>query len=185
MGKITAAALAVLMLPVGAGALEISPAVQREIDRHVEVIKAWAASDVVVEAVLAQNARGPVAGMDNAKWKSVRRSDARVKAFQAGAAGQYLKQKLAGSDGAYSEAFLNAAQGEKVAFVEKTSSYIHKGQPKFDLPFSGKVWRGKPEFDESSQTHQLQVSVPVLSGGKPVGVLVVGINLSRQEKAMR
>jgi hypothetical protein len=73
-----------------------------------------------------------------------------------------------------------------VAFVEKTSSYIHKGQPKFDVPFgSGKVWQGQPEFDESSQTHQLQVSVPVLSGGKAVGVLVVGLNLTTLEKTAR
>ncbi len=87
------------------------------------------------------------------------------------------------SFGAYPEAFLSAAQGEKVAFIEKTTSYIHKGAPKFDVPFGSlKAWQGQPEFDESSQSHQIQISVPVLAEGKAVGVLVVGINLSKLEK---
>jgi hypothetical protein len=164
-------------------AADITPAVQKEIDKHVEAIKAWAADPAVVKAVVAQNEKGPIAGMDNPKWKAIRRSDALVKEFQANPAGQLLKQKVGDSAETYSEAFLSASQGEKVAFVEKTSSYIHKGQAKFDVPYgSGKPWQGKPEFDESSQTHQVQVSVPVLSGGKPVGALVVGINLTKLEK---
>ena len=70
-----------------------------------------------------------------------------------------------------------------MAFVEKTSSYIHNGQPKFDVPFSsGKAWQGKPEFDESSQAYAVQVSVPVLAEGKPIGVLVVGVNLEKVTK---
>jgi hypothetical protein len=166
-----------------AWALDMTPAIQKEIDRHVEVVKGWAADPVLVKAVLAQNDKGPIAGMDNPKWKTVRRSDALVKDFQANPAGQYLQQKLKESNDVYAEAFLSAAQGEKVAFAEKTSSYVHKGQAKFDVPFgSGKAWQGKPEFDESSQTHQVQISVPVLSGGKPVGALVVGLNLTKLEK---
>jgi hypothetical protein len=166
-----------------AWALDITPAIQKEIDRHVEVVKGWAGDPAVVKAVVAHNDKGPLAGMDNPKWKAVRRSDALVKEFQSNPAGQYLQQKLKDSNDVYSEAFLNGAQGEKVAFAEKTSSYIHKGQAKFDVPFgSGKAWQGKPEFDESSQTHQVQVSVPVLSGGKPVGALVVGLNLTKLEK---
>ena len=81
--------------------------------------------------------------------------------------------------GAVSEAFLNAAQGEKVAFVEKTTTYIHKGAAMFDVPFNtGKAWQGQPEFDESSQTYAIQISVPVLADGKSIGALVVGVNLT-------
>jgi hypothetical protein len=83
----------------------------------------------------------------------------------------------------FNEAFLNAAQGEKVAFVEKTTSYLHKGQQKFDVPFTtGNAWQGKAEFDESSQTYAIQISVPVMAEGKPVGALVVGVNLTHLEK---
>ncbi len=118
--------------------------------------------------------------MDNAKWRAVRRSDELIKGFQNNDAANLLKQKVDESQGLYSEAFLSASQGEKAAFVDKTSSYIHKRQPKFDTPFtSGKPWQGQPEFDESSQTYQIQIAVPVLADGKPIGVLVVGINLTK------
>jgi hypothetical protein len=124
--------------------------------------------------------------MDNAKWKGTRRTDPLVTGFQSNAAGQFLKARLAESQGAVSEAFLNAAQGEKVAFAEKTTSYIHKGSAKFDVPFTtGKPWQGKPEFDESSQTYAIQISVPVMADGKTIGALVVGVNLSHLEKVAK
>ena len=168
--------------PTWAG-FEITPAVQKELDKHVEMVKTWAADPTIVKAVTDQNEKGPIAGLDNPKWKTLRRSDALVKEFQSNAAGQYLRQKISDSKGTYAEAFLSAAQGEKVAFFEKTTSYLHKGTPKFDVPFSsGKSWQGQPEFDESSQTHQIQISVPVVSAGKPVGVLVVGVSLTKLEK---
>ena len=146
----------------------------------------WAANPVILNAVLEQNRKGPMPGVDNAKWKVIRRSDPVVTAFQSGPAGVFLKAKLAESGGAVSEAFLNAAKGEKVAFVEKTTSYLHRGSAKFDAPFtSGKAWQGPAEFDESSQTYAIQISVPVLAEGKPVGVLVVGVNLTYLEKVVK
>lgn len=173
-------AVAMLLAVSAWAAFELTPAVQTKLDQSIETIKGWAAEPAMVEAVKAQNQKGPIADMDNAKWKTVRRSDDLIKGFQNNEAAKLLRQKLEASQGLYSEAFLNASQGEKVAFVEKTSSYAHKGQPKFDTPFNGsKTWQGQPEFDESSQTHQIQVAVPVLADGKAIGVLVAGINLTK------
>jgi hypothetical protein len=163
----------------------MTPAVQAELDRQKGVIASWAADPVVVTAVKEQNGRGPLAGMDNPKWKTTRRSDPMVKALQTNAAGALLKRELE-KQPIFSEAFLNGNRGEKVAFVEKTTSYIHAGQAKFDVPFgTGKSWQGKPEFDESSQTYAIQISVPVLDGDKPIGALVVGVNLSELAKSAK
>src|SRR5919204_5335616 len=134
-------------LAAGQG-FQMTPAVQAELDRQKTIIAGWAASPSIVNAVVEQNRKGPIAGLDNAKWKITRRSDAVVTGFQNNAAGQFLKSKVEETKGAVSEAFLSAAQGEKVAFVEKTTSYIHKGAPKFDVPFStGRSWQGQAEFD--------------------------------------
>jgi hypothetical protein len=166
-----------------AGAFEVTPAVQAELDRQKQVVAGWAADPVIVQAVREQNARGPLPGMDNARWKSTRRSDPVVKQFQDSPAGRFLRARLEASQGVFSEAFLNAAGGEKVAFAEKTTNYIHRGMAKHDVPFTtGRPWQGKPEFDESSQTYAVQIAVPVLDGGKPIGSLVVGVNLSHLEK---
>lgn len=167
-------------------AFEITLAVQSELDKMKSMVSDWAVDAVVVKAVKDQNNKGPIPDMDNAKWKTIRRTDDVVKEFQSNPAGQYLKGKVASSNGAFTEAFLSASRGEKVAFVEKTTSYIHRGQPKFDVPYgSSKAWQGSPEFDESAQTYQIQISVPVLDGRKAIGALVVGVNLTHVAGSFR
>jgi hypothetical protein len=181
-----AAALAALALAGSAGALELTPALQKELARQTESVKALAANPTLVKAVLDQNEKGPIPGLSNEKWKTVRRSDDLVHGFVKNDAGRVLVQKVADTDGIWLRAFLSAARGEKVAFTEKTISYVHAGQPKFDVPFStGKSWQGPPELDTVTETHDVQIAAPVLSGGKPVGVLVVGVNLSRIAKTAK
>lgn len=185
-GLVLVGALGLFAIEAAAASFEITPAIQAELEKQKAVVAKWAASPAIVSAVAEQNRKGPIAGMDNAKWKVTRRTDPMVTGFQSNAAGQFLKARLAESQGAVSEAFLNAAQGEKVAFYEKTTSYIHRGSSKFDVPFNtGKSWQGKPEFDESSQTYAIQISVPVLAEGKTIGALVVGVNLSYLEKVAK
>lgn len=154
--------------------------IQEKITWQVWNANGWAASPIVVEAVLAQNKKGPIPGMDNAKWKKVPGSDPIVQGFINNEAGKFLKAEMAKTEGICVGAFLNAAQGEKVAFSDKTGSYIHKGSPKFDMPFAtGKTWQGKPELED--KIYVIQVSVPVLSEGKSIGALVVEIDGSKLE----
>jgi len=167
----------------GASVFEIMPAIQEKITQQVWLATGWAGSKVVVDAVLAQNQKGPIPGMDNPKWKTVTESDPIVLGFLNNDAAKFLKEELAKTDGICTGSFLNAAQGEKVAFTEKTGSYIHKGSAKFDVPFTtGKSWQGPPELDDSGKVYEIQVSLPVLSEGKPVGVLVVEINATKVEQ---
>ncbi|MBP8301693.1 MAG: hypothetical protein KA020_15090 [Planctomycetes bacterium] len=162
---------------------EITPAVQAQLDVWKKTVAEWAADPKVVAAVEEQNKKGPLEGMDNKKWKALRRRSPEVEAYQTNVAAKQLAEKSKASNGIVSEAFLNAQKGEKVAFLEKTSSYLHAGSPKFDQPFQKlQTWQGKPEFDESSQAYAVQVSVPVLDPKNPkqaIGVLVVGINLTQ------
>lgn len=171
----------------GGSCFEVMPVVQDEITQKIWLANGWANSAPVVEAVLAQNQKGPIAGMDNPKWKTVPENDAIVQGFIKNEAAMFLKEELGKTDGIVTGAFLNAALGEKVAFTEKTGSYIHKGSAKFDAPFtSGKAWQGQPELDDSGKVYEVQVSVPVLSDGKAIGVLVVEINATKlEEKAKK
>ena len=154
--------------------------IQEKITWQVWNANGWAASPIVVEAVLAQNKKGPIPGMDNEKWKKVPESDPIVQGFINNEAGKFLKAEMAKTDGICVGFFLNGAQGEKVAFSDKTGSYIHKGSAKFDVPFTtGKTWQGKPELED--KIYVIQISVPVLSEGKPIGALVVEIDGSKLE----
>lgn len=164
---------------------EITAEVQAQIDAYKKEIATWAAEPKVVAAVIAQNKQGPIEGMDNKKWKTLRRRSEEVTVFQTNDAAKALESKAKATKGIVSEAFLNAAKGEKVAFLEKTSSYLHDTSSKFTTPFSKKTpWQGAPEFDESSQAYAVQISVPVFDTADkekktPIGVLVVGLNVTQ------
>jgi hypothetical protein len=164
--------------------IEANPAIQAELEKAKTLISSWTADPVIVKEVQQQNQKGPIAGLDNEKWKTISPSDPMVKGFLDNPAGHFLKSKIEAKGSMFSRAFLSGSNGEKVAFTEKTKYYLHKGMGKFEVPFrNGTTWQGKPEFDEPSQLFGIQISAPVLSDGKPIGVLVVEISLSGLEKA--
>lgn len=169
----TLVVIALILLVMAAQAFELTPAVQAELDRQKAAVVAWAADPAVIGAVREQNGRGPMAGMDNAKWKTIRRSDPVVQAMAATPVTLFLKKRLDASGGALDKAFISAAQGEKVAFAEKTISPMATGRP----------WQmAKPWFDESLQGYAIQVAAPVMDGGKVIGVIVASVPLAHLEK---
>ncbi|MEO6323634.1 MAG: hypothetical protein ABIT01_17495 [Thermoanaerobaculia bacterium] len=177
-----ALALALGIAQHAAASPGISPAMEKALAARIEVVKGWAAEPVLVKAVLAQNEEGPIPGMDNAKWKTRDARDEAIQRHMVSAAGRFLARKIRDSGGTLLRAFLNGARGEKVAFSEKTISYLHQGQPKFDVPFkTGRVWHGEPDVDAITGARHIQVGVPVVSGGKTIGVLVVGIDVAKLE----
>ncbi|HSB72981.1 MAG TPA: hypothetical protein VLT62_26960 [Candidatus Methylomirabilis sp.] len=197
MGRAMGLAAVVVAIAMMAGCAQMGTAksksvyaimseIQEQITWQVWNANGWAANPVVVNAVIAQNKKGPIPGMDNAKWKMVPGNDAIVQGFINDDAAKFLKEEMGKTDGICTGGFLNAAQGEKVAFTGKTSSYIHKGSAKFDVPFTtGKPWQGKPELDDSGKAYEIQISVPVLSEGKPVGALVVDLDGTKLEEMAR
>jgi hypothetical protein len=156
----------------------LDPALQPKVDAQLRAIVALAADPVVVGAVKAHNASltAAEAAMTQDAWKALTVLDPFVRSFAKSPAGAWLKAK---KGDAVSEAFLSGADGIKVAFLSKPTNWSHKGKPKHDVPMSGKTWQGTPETDDSSGQLQVQVAVPVLDGGKPIGSLVVGLQLSK------
>jgi hypothetical protein len=170
-------ALAASLLAV-ASAQTVTPAVQTKIDAHLKQIAAWAAEPNIVEAVRAHNAALPPeqASLTQEKWRAATVLDPVVRGFTKNPAGVFLKSK---KTDIVTEAFVSDAAGLKVAFIAKTSNWSHKGKDKHDVPMTGKTWQGPVEVDESSGQQQLQVAVPVLDGGKPIGSLVVGLSVTK------
>ena len=156
----------------------LDPAVQAKVDAQIKLVQEWASDPVLVKAVKDHNTALPAeqAAMTQDKWKALSVLDPFVRGFNKNEAGQFLKSK---KTEVISEAFLSGADGLKVAFLAKTTSWSHKGKPKHDEPMSGKNWQGPVEVDESTGLQQVQVAVPVLEGGKPVGSLVVGLSVSK------
>ncbi len=80
-------------------------------------------------------------------------------------------------DGQITECFVSGADGTKVGFLSKPTYWSHSDKDKHRIPMSGKNWTGQPELDESTGKTQIQVGIPVLDGGRPIGSIVVGLDV--------
>jgi hypothetical protein len=169
-----------LLVGFACAAQGLDPVLQAKLDVKVKVVQAWAADAVIVSATKAHNASLPseAAAMTQDKWKAASVMDPFVRSFTKNTTAEFLKGKKTGST---TEAFVSGADGTKVAFLSKTTSWSHKGKPKHDVPMSGKTWQGQIEVDESTGQQQIQISVPVLDGDKPIGSLVVGFSITKLE----
>ncbi len=165
--------LSVIQLRAG----DLGASVRMRIDEKIAEIKTWAANPVVVAAVVAHNSSlSPAeATMTQERWKTLIAIDPFVRGYVKNEAAAVLKaQKKAW----VAEAFVNDAKGYKVAFLSKTTNWCHARMPKHEVPMTGKVWQGQPAVDASAGVLEMQISVPVLKDGQPIGSFVVGLGLS-------
>ena len=95
--------------------------------------------------------------------------------------GRYLKHLIEFNESIYNEAFLTDNQGANVAAFPVTTDYWQGDEDKWIKAYNmghGDIYIGNLEFDKSTNTNALQISVPVIDNHKAIGVLVVGIKLT-------
>ena len=159
----------------------ISPRMQSVVSTHTLRVKAWAASPLLIEAVMEHNRKNmsleEIKRIDS-DWLAGK-SDDLATALANNPVGRFLNEKINNNRFLYAEAFLCDNQGAVVGEYPKTSDYWQGDEDKFIQSYNngkGRDYIGPLKFDESTQTFSVQVSVPVLNGGKTIGVLVVGLN---------
>lgn len=151
---------------------------QAKIDAEIAALTKWSTDSVIVSGVKAQNA-APGAGVDamsQETWTAAGPDDALVRALTSNRVAAVIGTH---KSAAASEVFVNAADGRKVAFLTKTTSWSHKGSPKHEVPMTGKVWQGQAEMDQSTRVESIQIAVPVLDGTTPIGSIVVGLDVAK------
>ncbi len=175
---ITACIMICLMVSVAAYGEELTTAQKAKVEAKIKQFSSWSTDKKIVDFVRNTNANPPAEskGMTQEKWTNLNMLSPEVKAFSKNDLANYLRTL---KDDTVSEVFVSGSDGTKVAFLSKTTNWSHKGKPKHDVPMSGKTWIGKPELDESTGVQQLQIGLPVLDNGKPIGSIVVGLNLSK------
>ncbi len=149
-----------------------------KVDAALKEYMALGSDPTVVKAVKEFNAAPPAdtVGMTQEKWAGLSVLSPEVKGLSKNALAEYLKGKRTPL---MAELFVSGANGTKVAFFAKTTSWSHKGKPKHDSPMSGKTWIDVPALDESSGKVTVQISFPVLDGGKAIGSIVIGLDVSK------
>lgn len=152
----------------------------------IPVIKKWGEDPILVAAVKEQNAKGATLEQiqkRDKEWMAATGMDDQMKAIMKNAGAQEL-DKLEATKPYFFESILMDNLGANVSMTNKTSDYWQGDEPKFTNAFKvGGVDIGKSKFDDSAKAYLIQVSVPVLDGGKPIGALCVGINLDELDKA--
>jgi len=159
-----------------------------KIAKLIPIIKKWGEDPTLIAAVKEQNAKkislDAIQKRDK-EWMATKSLDEHMKALMKNAAAVELNQ-LEATKPYFFESILMDNQGANVAMTNKTSDYWQGDEDKFTNAYkggSGGVDISKSKFDESAKAYLVQVSVPVVDGGKVIGALCVGINLDELEKA--
>lgn len=155
------------------------PEIKARFDAKVKQLQHFSTDPQIVSAVKSYNATTPSAeakAMTNEQWHSLTLFDPFVRSIGKSALSEYLKTLR---DDEVAKVFVSGADGGKVGFDAKTEHWTHKGMPKHEVPMSGQMWIGAVKLDDSTGLQMIQVSFPVLDGGKPIGSLVFGLRTDK------
>ncbi len=148
----------------------------------------WANSDVLIEAIRTQNSmtagysQEEIDALDTAWRAEVGLSDRpTIEPVLNNAASDFLRDRVADASGAMTEVFIMDARGLNVATSDVTSDFWQGDEAKHSETY-GKgreaVHFGEVEFDDSSQTYQGQISIPLVdpASNEVLGAMTVGVN---------
>ncbi|MCI0444356.1 PDC sensor domain-containing protein [bacterium] len=173
-----------LLFSVAAQSQNVPPKLQQEIVKITKYTK----DETVIHAVQTQNQKrvtmDEILKLDR-DWIRGTISEDFVKTLMENHCASKLKE-LAKEIPSSLEAFLMDNQGALVCMTQKTSDYWQGDEPKWIDSFKGGAGEtvvSKREYDPSTKSTLVHVSVPIMDQEKAIGVLCVGINLTKLAEA--
>lgn len=150
-------------------------------------VATWLNSPAVIDAVTAQNAanaglsEGQIIDLDN-QWRAETEGGSQplIEKVMGNALSAYLSDIKDSAGGKYTEIFVMDNRGLNVGQSDVTSDYWQGDEGKWQNTYqkgAGAVDVSEVELDESTQTYQSQLSVPVMNGGEVIGAVTVGVNV--------
>ncbi len=151
-------------------------------------IMTWAQDQVLLDAIRSQNAetaglsQEEIDTLDAAWQEQIGLADRpTITPIIENPASDFLRDRVAEAGGTITEVFIMDSRGLNVAASDVTSDYWQGDEAKFSETFprgAGAAHFGEVEFDESSQTYQSQISIPVVdpSSNTVLGAMTVGVN---------
>lgn len=151
-----------------------------------QTIAQWVTAPVVVNTLRAQNraheglSEGQINELDASWRQQVISGGDLITTVLSNPLSLHLKDLKAQGAGRFTEIFISDNRGLNAGQSDVTSDYWQGDEDKWQVPTaSRKIHIGDVEFDESSQSYQSQVSVPILDAGEFIGVITVGIDLEQ------
>lgn len=138
---------------------------------------------LIIRAVQAQNEQNislqEIKNRDQAWTGSADDSQALIEGITTNEVAKYFQRRVEGNS-AIGEIFLTDNQGANVAAYPATGDYWQGDEEKWTASFNngnGTLFIGPLEPDASTNTTQVQISSPILSGDETIGVLVMGVSV--------
>jgi hypothetical protein len=186
--RMPTALAAALLAAAPAAANDFLPAIEAYLDSD---IRAWTGDPRLAEAIAAQNAttaaykQEDIDSLDQT-WRGEVGADdsALIAAVLDTPTADLLREQVAASEGIVTEVFLMDARGLNVAASSVTSDYWQGDEEKFTATFPAgpdAVHISEVEFDESTQSYQAQVSLPMTdpATGAVIGAITIGVAADR------
>ena len=182
---LSAAAILAVSFSV-AQANEFEPALRDFADSQV---RGWLSDPTVIQAIKSQNGETAALSEDqiialDKQWRAETAAGSRpmIDGVLGNALSSYLQQKKDGAEGLVTEIFVMDAKGLNVGQSDVTSDYWQGDEAKWKETFlvgPSSVHVSDVEMDESTQTFQSQVSLPVVdpANGQVIGAVTVGVNV--------
>jgi hypothetical protein len=153
--------------------------------RHARRIADWANAGSLGEAVAAQNRRRltleKIRQID-ATWKAGGDLEGLDRELLENACAKVLDSFVAETSG-FKEGFVMDDRGALVCMTQRTSDYWQGDEAKWQRSMNegrGALYIGEIAWDESADSMLVQISVPIMSGGRAVGALTVGKTVSSE-----
>jgi hypothetical protein len=174
----------ILLLVAVAAGPKLDPETRTAVEARIEVLRTWASDPIVVQAVRTANAhprsKEEIDALDRA-WEESTSVTSFMRTLIEHPAAQRLKE-LRTSSPELQEAFLTDALGANVAITNKTSDFFQGDEPQYLDAFNGGkggMHVGELSLDESIHSYSVHIGVPVLDGGKAIGVLLAAVNVEK------
>ena len=154
----------------------ITPGMQTKIDAYKAKAATMATDPALVKTVKEANAKGSIAGMDNAKWERLTDSSPVASEMVSNAAGKLLTKWMNEDAKSLNKLVLTGKQGNRFAFTSKPATYLSTDKAHFSESFAGKIWQMKEtQPDPSTKIETVQITVPVKDGASTIGVLLLSL----------
>ncbi|WP_073954244.1 PDC sensor domain-containing protein [Thalassospira sp. TSL5-1] len=178
---------------VGSMTLANANEFEGQLRNYSQDVKAWLSDPVVIDAVKAQNAENAnltqqdIDNLDK-QWRAETAATDKplIDKVLARPLSNFLREKADAAQGLITEIFVMDNKGLNVGQSDVTSDYWQGDEAKWQKTFlvgPGAIHMSDVELDESTQTYQSQLSLPVVdSDGKTViGAVTVGVNVELLE----
>lgn len=147
-------------------------------------LSVWSNDAKIIDAVLLQNERTAAFSQEkilaeDKQWRAETETGGpMISSMLANDLSAYLKGLKASGQGQFTEIFVTDIKGLNVGQSDVTSDVWQGDEDKWQVPMAtNSIHFGDIEFDESTQTYQSQVSLPITANDQIIGVITVGINL--------